>query len=53
MDQQIFCSETLSKKGVKTQVWRVKARSDGEQDDSSSAGNNSTPIQAVGSSKSS
>ena len=40
---------TLSKKGIKTQVWRVKARADGEQDDGSSAGNDSTPIQAVGS----
>jgi hypothetical protein len=44
---------TLGKKGVKSQVWRVIARADGEQDDGSSAGNDSTPIQAVGSSESS
>ena len=40
--------QTLSKKGVKAQVWRVKAKADDE-----SAGNSSTPIQAVGSSESS
>ena len=36
------------KKGVKSQVWRVKAKTDDE-----SASNISTPIQAVGSSESS
>ena len=40
--------QTLNKKGVKSQVWRVKAKTDGE-----SASNSSTPIQAVGSSESS
>ena len=40
--------QTLNKKGVKSQVWRVKAKADGE-----SASNSSTPIQAVGSSESS
>jgi hypothetical protein len=44
---------TLNKNVVRSQVWRVKARADGEHDDGSSAGNDSTPIQAVGSSKSS
>ena len=39
---------TLSKKEVKSQVWHVKAKADDE-----SASNSSTPIQAVGSSKSS
>ena len=39
---------TMNKKGVKSQVWRVKAKADGE-----SASNSSTPIQAAGSSKSS
>ena len=34
--------QTLSKKGVKTQVWHVKAKADGE-----SASNSSTPIHAV------
>jgi len=38
----------LNKKGVKTQVWRVKAKADDE-----SSSNISTPIQAVGSSESS
>ena len=42
--------QTLSKKGVKAQVWRVKAKADDEQNDSSSVGNSSTPIEAVGSS---
>ena len=37
--------QTLNKKGVKSQVWRVKAKADDE-----SASNSSTPIQAVGSS---
>ena len=45
--------QTLSKKGVKSQVWRVKTKADGEQNDGSSADDDSTPIQAVGSSKSS
>ena len=40
--------QTLHKKGVKSQVWRIKAKADGE-----SASNSSTPIQAVGSSESS
>ena len=40
--------QTLNKKGVKTQVWRVKAKAEDE-----SAGNSSTPIQAVGSLESS
>jgi hypothetical protein len=40
--------QTLSKKGVKEQVWRVKAKADDE-----SAGNSSTPIQAVDFSESS
>ena len=40
--------QTLNKKGVKTQVWRIKVRADDE-----SASDNSTPIQAVGSSESS
>ena len=40
--------QTLNKKGVKSQVWRVKAKASGE-----SASNSSTLIQAVGSSKSS
>ena len=40
--------QTLNKKGVKSQVWRVKAKTDDE-----SANNSSTPIQAVGSSESS
>ena len=40
--------QTLNKKGVKSQVWRVKAKADDE-----SASDNSTLIQAVGSSKSS
>ena len=39
--------QTLNKKGVKSQVWRVKAKADGE-----SASNSSTSIQAVGSSES-
>jgi len=39
--------QTLNKKGVKSQVWRVKAKADDE-----SASDNSTPIQAVGSSES-
>ena len=45
--------QTLSKKGVKTQVWHVKAKADGEQNDGSSADNDSTLIQVVGSSESS
>ena len=40
--------QTLNKKGVKTHVWRVKAKADDE-----SAGNSSTPIQVVGSLESS
>ena len=40
--------QTLNKKGIKSQVWRVKAKADGE-----SASNSSTPIQVVGSSESS
>ena len=40
--------QTLNKKGVKSQVWHIKAKADGE-----SASNSSTPIQAVGSSESS
>ena len=40
--------QTLNKKGVKSQVWRVKAKADDE-----SASDNSIPIQAVGSSESS
>ena len=40
--------QTMSKKGVKSQVWRVKAKADDE-----SASNSSTPIQAVGSLESS
>ena len=40
--------QTLNKKGVKSQVRRVKAKADDEQ-----ASDNSTPIQAVGSSESS
>ena len=39
---------TLNTKGIKSQVWRVKAKADDE-----SASNSSTPIQAVGSSESS
>ena len=38
--------QTLNKRGVKSQVWRVKAKADDE-----SASNSSTPIQAVGSSE--
>ena len=38
--------QTLNKKGVKTQVWRVKAKAEDE-----SAGNSSTPIQVVRSSE--
>ena len=40
--------QTLNKKGVKSQVWRVKVKADDE-----SASDNSTPIQAVGSLESS
>ena len=40
--------QTLNKKGVKSQVWRVKAKADDE-----SASDKSTPIQVVGSSESS
>ena len=39
---------TLNTKGIKSQVWRVKAKADDE-----SASNSSTPIQAVSSSESS
>ena len=35
--------QTLSKKGVKTQVWRAKSRADGAQDSGSSA----APINMV------
>jgi len=45
--------EQTLKKGVKTQVWRVKAKADYEQNNNSSTDNSSTPIQAVGSSESS
>ena len=45
--------QTLSKKGVKSQVWRVKTKADDEHNDGSSADDDSTPIQAVGSSESS
>jgi len=45
--------QALNKKGVKLQVWRVKTKADGEQNDGSSAVDDSTPIQAVGSSESS
>ena len=41
--------QALNKKGVKLQVWRVKTKADGEQNDGSSAVDDSTPIQAVGS----
>jgi len=34
------------------QVWPVKAKTDDGQNDGSSAGNNFTPIQVVGSSES-
>jgi hypothetical protein len=40
--------QALNKKGVKSQIWRVKAKADDE-----SASDNSTPIQTVGSSESS
>ena len=40
--------QTLNKKGVKTQVWRVKAKAEDE-----SASNSSILIQAIGSSESS
>ena len=40
--------QTLNSKGVKLQVWRIKAKADDE-----SASNSSTPIQAVDSSESS
>ena len=40
--------QTLNKKGIKSHVWRVKAKADDE-----SASDNSTPIQAVGSLESS
>ena len=40
--------QTLNKKGVKSQVWRVKAKADDE-----SASDSFTPIQTVGSSESS
>ena len=40
--------QTLNKKGVKSQVWHVNAKADDE-----SASDNSTTIQAVGSSESS
>ena len=40
--------QTLNRKLVKSQVWRDKAKANGE-----SASDNSTPIQAVGSSESS
>ena len=36
--------QTLSKKRVKSQVWRVKVKADDEQNDGSLAGNDSTPI---------
>jgi hypothetical protein len=45
--------QNLGKKGVRTQVWRVKAKADDEQNDNSSVDNDSTPIQAIGSSESS
>ena len=45
--------QTLSKKGVKSQVWRVKPKAYGEQDPDLSADYDSTPIQVVGSSESS
>jgi len=45
--------QALSKKGVKSQVWRIKTKADGEHNDGSSAGDESAPIQAVGSSESS
>jgi len=45
--------QILSKQGVRSQVWHAKPKADGEQDDGSSAGDDSTPIQAVGSSVSS
>ena len=38
--------QTVNKKGVKSQVWRVNAKADGEL-----ASNSSTLIQAVGSSE--
>jgi hypothetical protein len=40
--------QTSRKKGVQSQVWRVKTKADDE-----SASNSSTPIQVVGSSESS
>ena len=40
--------QILRKREVKSQVWRVKAKADGE-----SVSNSNTPIQAVGSSESS
>ena len=45
--------QILRKRGVKSQVWRVKPKVDGEQDPDSLADYDSTPIQAVGSSESS
>jgi hypothetical protein len=44
---------TLNKKGVKSQVWRVKPKADDEQDFDLSADDDSAPIQAIGSSRSS
>ena len=45
--------QTLCKRGVKSQVWRVKTKADGEQNDGSSTGDDATLIQAVGSLESS
>jgi len=40
--------QTLNKKGIKSQVWRVKPKADDEQNVSLSADTDSIPIQAVG-----
>ena len=43
--------QTLNRKGVKSQVLRVKTKADGERNDGSSVGDNSTPNQAISSSE--
>ena len=46
-------TDSKQKGGVKTQVWCVNAKAIDEQKNGSSADDDSTPIQAVGSSESS
>ena len=45
--------QTLNKKGVRSQVWRVKPKANDEPDVGSMADEDSTPIQVVGSLESS